>query len=123
MSESMNYCKFCGQVLLDDNDCKCPGATAEREIKQKINNAKKAIDRLFTNYCIGETPNGEKLALAPPSEEAVCYMKRCVELIARGFINKSSIILPGGVKANITTKNGAIKVERVETIKDSVEAH
>ncbi len=116
MSESINYCEFCGQVLLDGNDCKCPGATEEREIKQRINNAKTAIDNVFVNYVMSDS-------VAPPSEEAVCYMKRCVELIARGFINKSSIILPGGVKANITMKNGAIKVERVETIKDSVEAH
>ena len=110
--ENENICEFCGQVLLDGKDCNCPSATEEREIRQKIKSAKAAIERIFTDD-----------GIAPPSAEAINYMKWCVDLIARGFINKSSILLPGAVKANISIKNGVIKVERVETIKDSVEAH
>lgn len=110
-----NVCEFCGQVLLDGRECNCPGAQEKREIERQINNAKRAIKRVFVDSLVGDS-------VAPTSEEAMNLMELVVVALAYEFIEKASIVLPGGIKANLSKKSSAIKVERVETIKSSMEA-
>lgn len=92
-----------------------PGSKRKKEIERRIANAKKAIVTVFVDSIKNE-------AAVPPGDEAIDLMNECVEMIAYDYIEKASIILPGGIKANISRNKGAIKVERVETIKSSREA-
>jgi len=46
----------------------------------------------------------------------------CVEMFGWNYISKASIVLTEGIKANLSKSKGSIKVERVETIKSSMEA-
>ena len=109
-----NICKFCGQVLLDGRDCNCPAAKEERELERKIANAKKAVNEIFLS--------ADEESTVPPSQETIQLMRKCVEFVAYDHIAKVSIVLPGAVKATISKKGSAIKVERAETIKSSKEA-
>lgn len=102
--------------MLNGKECICPAAKEKREIEKQITNAKQAIQIVFVNSFDGET-------VAPPSDEAIKLMEKCVEEIAYNNIAKVSIVLPDGIKANFTKNKGAIKVERIETIKSSREAH
>lgn len=112
--ENENICEFCGQVLLDGRKCNCPEAKKQQEIERQIKNAKAAINEIFVEPFFGED-------IIPPSEQALAFMKRSVEMIAYDFISKVNIVLPGAVKATISKKNNSIKVERTETIKSSQE--
>lgn len=112
--KDQNICEFCGQVLLDGRDCDCYAATKKRETEKKIEDAKQNIQDIFVNTVSDE--------VVPPGDEALDLLGKCVEAVAYEHITKASIVLPGGVKANLSKKNTAIKVERVETIKSSKEA-
>lgn len=76
---------------------------------------KKAIKDVFVNSFGSET-------VVPPSDEALELMEICVEMLGWNHISKASIVLAEGVKANLSKSKGSIKVERVETIKSSMEA-
>lgn len=112
--ENENICEFCGQVLLDGRKCNCPEAKKAEEIERQILNAKAAINEIFVEPFFDED-------IIPPSEQAIAFMKKSVEMIAYDNISKINIVLPGGVKAMISKKNKSIKVERTETIKSSQE--
>lgn len=54
----------------------------------------------------------------PVPVESVEIMKDICELIANGYLRKVSIVLPGGIKANIKTAAKAkIEVEKINTTK------
>lgn len=91
-----------------------PKQKKQQEIERQILNAKAAINEIFVEPFFGED-------IVPPSEQAIAFMKKSVEMIAYDNISKINIVLPEGVKATISKKNKSIKVERTETIKSSQE--
>lgn len=108
-----NVCQFCGQVLLD-NECDCPQSQDERRKVKKIEDAKSRIHLVFvadiSEDCI------------PPSDEVIEILNDCVEQIVRHKLNSITFDLPGGIKAKISkSRKGSIKIERIETIKNSSE--
>lgn len=102
----MSVCQYCGQVLIDNKECECPRAVAERKKEQIITEAKALVNQIFA------------AGSEPVPEESVEIMKDICELIANGYLRKVSIVLPGGIKANIKTAAKAkIEVEKINTTK------
>ena len=101
-----NVCEFCGQVLMDDQPCSCAQARQERELQDRLQSARSAAETYFADT-VG-TDVGAMLDLALKS-------------LVYNYVKKVSVTFHGGVKANLTFKDGTVKIERSETIKDSME--
>ena len=99
-------CEFCGQIVLDGEYCNCPSARAEKEKQEKINRAIAQIDKLFS---------------ADIYYEITDIMKSAVKIIADLELNKISLTLPYGVKADISYSSGKIKITRTDTNKHTQE--
>lgn len=106
----MSTCEFCGQVLIDGKMCDCPRAVAERKKEQIIGEAQTIVEETFA------------AGSEPLPSESIEMLKDVCALIANGYIRKVSVLLKGGIKANIKTAAKAkIEVERIDTTKFKAE--
>ena len=101
----MTECEFCGQTLIDDQPCNCAQAKAERQRIEKLEKACRAADNLIDEA----------------NKDTADLLYRALKAIVYGNIQKASFTFTGGVKANLSMKDGAVKIERTEIIKDSME--
>lgn len=113
-------CKFCGQqrMITSKNDmtpeqleyvvtleCECDEAMAFKAIESKKNYAASNIKVLF-------------------SKDGMTVMNLLldhVDALARQTIKKVTIVTADGVRGTLTAKESTIKVDRTETIKESME--
>lgn len=113
MGKDVNVCNFCGQLTIAPEVCRCPGAEKERKTIKRIEKAKEQIDKLFGDGCIA-------LGYVPISIPNIEMLKFTAERIARGMLHKASYHLSTGTKASISAgSDGALKIERTETQKNS----
>ena len=113
MDKDINVCEFCGQVTMAAEECKCPGAEKERKTIKRIEKAKEEIDKLFGDGSIA-------LGYVPVTIPNIEMLKFTAERIARGMLHKASYHLTTGTKASISAgSDGALKIERTETQKNS----
>ena len=113
MNKDINVCEFCGQVTIAPEECRCPGAEKERKTVKRIEKAKEEIDKLFGDGSIA-------LGYVPVSIQNVETLIFTAERIARGMLHKASYHLSTGTKASISAgSDGALKIERTETQKNS----
>ena len=101
----MTECEFCGQTLMDGQPCNCAQAKAERQRIDQLQKACRAADNLI------DEAQAENADMVYKALKAIVY----------GRIQKASFTFCGGVKANLSMKDGAVKIERTEIIKDSME--
>lgn len=108
-------CPFCGQISLTGDDCNCPAAKRDRKIKEQIERAVQAIDEIFGEACSGE-------GYTPISEDNIDIMNAAVVQIANYKMHAVSFVLSSVTRARLTRgAKGVIKVERLETKKESTE--
>lgn len=120
MAEYTGACKYCGQVqfikggatMTDEQiteaatlQCTCDAAQEHQKATRKANYAEANIKELFGED--GETIINALIPLAKP--------------IAWGRIVKVSMTTEQGIKATLTAKASAIRVERTETNKKALE--
>lgn len=130
MKESMRAetgtCRFCGQVVVvdvpmhagpDEIDemasrmCNCDSAQAYEESIQRIQRAQSKVDTLY----------GVR-ATHPVSQSAVGLMYAIIETVEKGSIKAVSMNIDGSTKCKITkTGKGTIKVERTDTVTQTLE--
>lgn len=108
LSIKENICEYCGQALMPGEECNCPDAERERAKQQQAADAKSSIADIFDS--------------ADLQDAVYDIMEISVDLILNYQLNKLSLALPGGVKANISRNaGGKLKIERIDTTKDSDE--
>lgn len=103
----MKTCEYCGQVLLDDRDCTCDGAVAERKKRSRIAEAQDIIKDMFKD-------DGESLIPAGTVDPLICSCP----LIADGDVKKVIARISDGIRAAVKYgAGGKIEVERTDTSK------
>lgn len=103
----MTTCEFCGQAVLDGEECHCAGAVEQRKVQKKINEATRIIYETFAD-------NGESYIPA----KTIDILISVLPLIADEDFKKVTIQLDGGIKACVKlNSNGKIEVERTDTLK------
>lgn len=108
LSIKENICEYCGQALMLGKECNCPDAERERAKQQQAEDAKASIKDIFDTADLDSAVH--------------MILNASVNLILDFKLNKLSLSLPGGVKANISRNaGGKLKIERIDTTKDSDE--
>ncbi len=111
-----NVCKYCGQISVGGEPCRCEGAKQERKIQDQIEKASAAVETIFGENC---SDNG----YTPIHKSSISILLAAVEQLANSMIYSITFELPDGVKAKLARgAKGRIKVERSETKKVSTEA-
>ena len=107
-------CEFCGQVLLDRDECNCIDAMQKKKIKERIELANNAMGELF----IDNLPEDA----IPLNNEMRSIIEMAIIQIAHSNMRKLQIELPGGVKLKLSVSTkGTIKIERSVTEKSTAE--
>lgn len=129
-TESYGVCKHCGQIVIvkcmeyytqDQKNkiaseiCDCYKAKEERRIKQQVETATERVKQLF-----GE--GADEYDLKPIKEEQLEFLYKMITLVSKRLTRNITLQLNGRCKARILlTKNGTIKVERIDTTKYQLE--
>lgn len=122
-------CQYCGQLqevgphpsqaAADETAsevCNCPRARDERRVRERAEDARERVERLFGD-------SAEELGFKPVADAAVHLLESVVEMIARGPISSASLNIRGQCKAKFSvTSKGKIKVSRSETRSCDLEA-
>ena len=96
--------------------CNCPRARDERRVRERAEDARERVERLFGD-------SAEELGFKPVADAAVHLLESVVEMIARGPISSASLNIRGQCKAKFSvTSKGKIKVSRSETRSCDLEA-
>lgn len=124
-------CWYCGQISaeqppgMDNQDeadtwvtehCKCTQATLERNLRERIADAKRRVWELWGPGC-------ERFSFDPVEDEIVEALCSLVELAAAGTIRSATIQTVDHGKARISVSDkGTIKVARIEARACQLEA-
>lgn len=118
--EHLGACKFCGQMkavrgaetmteeaitAAATYECNCEAAQVHRAAEDKKTRAMASIKTIFEE-------DGETIRTA---------LEGLVEALAWKRLTKVTVVAADGIKATMTAKDSAIKVERTETIKTALE--
>ncbi len=104
MSENTT-CKFCGQIRIDGVRCDCNEAKAEVRRENYLERAREEIDKLLG---------------ADIDEEITERIKETAEYISYGKLNVAKFTTANNVTVTVKkVADGAIKIERSESIKNS----
>lgn len=113
--EGETSCQFCGQILLNGDECTCTGAKMYRRIQDQIERAVLAINEIFGEAC-------KEAGYQPVSENSISLMNNAAMQIANYKMHAVSFTFASGTRAKLTRgAKGAIKVERLETKKASTQ--
>lgn len=124
-------CRHCGQISaeqppgMDNQDeadawvtehCKCTQATLERNLRERIEDARRRVWELWGPGC-------ERFSFDPVENEIVEALCSLVELAAAGTIRSATIQTVDHGKASISVSTkGTIKVARIEARACQLEA-
>ena len=100
-----NVCKFCGQIRIDNSRCNCREAEAEARRESYLERAREEIDKLLSEDV---------------DEGIVSRVKEIAEYVSYGKLNTAKFSTANGVTVTVKkVADGAIKIERSESIKSS----
>lgn len=109
----MNACEYCGQVLIDGEECKCPEVAKRRTIEDQISRAVDTINRMFSDE------SGIAKPIDPQNAEALIALATA---IAQEKMCTVTVNMPDGVRATLSrTPGGAVKISRTDARKFSTE--
>lgn len=136
MSEEKNLvfigaCRYCGQISAEQppgmdsqaeadawvtEHCKCTEATLERNLRERIEDAKRRVRDLWGPGC-------ERFSFDPVEDEIIRALCGLVELAAEGVIRSATIQTVDHGKASVSVSaKGTIKVARIEARACQLEA-
>lgn len=105
-------CEYCGQTVLDENECKCDFAQEEKATLNKINEANDNVKALFV----------DDAEVDEISQKVIDMLYTANELIANKKIKGLTLTLFGGITAKISNgKDNTIKITRTIKHTDTLE--
>lgn len=104
-------CEYCGQAVLEGNECKCELAEQEQSTLKKIAEANDNVKQLFVD-------DAEACGFKSLDTKVIDFLNKANELIANGKFIGINVTCYGGINCKIASGNKhAIKVTR--TIKST----
>ena len=101
--DASGNCSFCGQGIMDDQECSCIGALQDRHVARGL----EKVEMLFGDGC-------EERGFKKVTDEQIIILNDAVKKVAYDEILNATYQLGNGIKAKVS-KNAKNQVEVLRT--------